>query len=276
MGKVEQYRWKETGKKGVFRQIHIDDLFIDHSYQRGEVKKTKILTIARDFKWASFGALDVSDRGNGEYWVIDGQQRLAGLRRREYKGTVPCLVYALGDGEGDIFKKESDSFYDRNVRRTPVNSICKFRSRCISEAEPETTIERELKNLGLFIGNGHGSDPQYIGFPTRLVSTWKESPEQTIRAIVLQRTINRGQILNEEIHIGIFWLLVNGVDVGKYVESLIQRGGKEACLCGIHAEMRKSKKLRASVYCAGIGILEEINTPLRKKIQIKAKETEQK
>lgn len=83
--------------------LPVSALIIDPEYQRDEDPKW-IATNALKFDADLFEPLCVSDRGDGEYAVIDGQHRLA-LAKRVGDEHVPCFVY-----EGLSREQESNLF----------------------------------------------------------------------------------------------------------------------------------------------------------------------
>src|SRR5215471_14986336 len=85
--------------------LPINKLSVDPSYQRGE-KKRLINFIAKDWDWRKCGAIHVSLREDGEWKIIDGQQRTAAAKLRGDIKELPALIYdeelKLHD-EADIF-----------------------------------------------------------------------------------------------------------------------------------------------------------------------------
>lgn len=68
---------------------------VDHSYQREiETKRSQenIVKIAQNFCWAMFQAPTVTPGLDGKYYVIDGQHRVAAVRRRPDITEIPCYV----------------------------------------------------------------------------------------------------------------------------------------------------------------------------------------
>lgn len=72
--------------------IPADQLVVDEEYQR-DVNWRWVSEIADSFDPDLLDPLVVSDRGNGEYAVVDGQHRLLAIRRMGYADqNVPCMI----------------------------------------------------------------------------------------------------------------------------------------------------------------------------------------
>lgn len=130
--KKERYQWAAPGDRGTPRSIPVKDLDVDHEYQRG-VKKSAVMRIARDFSWAACGSLIVMERGNGRYYVIDGQQRLEAIRRRGDIKRVQCMVF-ISHG----VPEEARAFREINVGRAPVDTYTRYRAGVIGKLSPES------------------------------------------------------------------------------------------------------------------------------------------
>lgn len=65
-----------NGSKTV--DVYVDQLLVDRTYQR-YVQPPKVLKIAQGFNWLAFGYLTLSQRGSGQYVILDGQSRFLGL-----------------------------------------------------------------------------------------------------------------------------------------------------------------------------------------------------
>lgn len=78
-------------RAGEFVVLRIEDLRIDHLYQRDLILEV-VEKIAAEWDIATAGAILVSQRENGEMYVIDGQHRLAAAKKA---GETEILTQVL-------------------------------------------------------------------------------------------------------------------------------------------------------------------------------------
>lgn len=91
----------KTNQFGIYKEIPIDQLFIDHTYQR-QVSGTMVKKIVTNFNESLIGVLKVIKRKNNMFSVVDGQHRLSVLKTIGYD-SVPCLVYPETTTQEEIF-----------------------------------------------------------------------------------------------------------------------------------------------------------------------------
>jgi hypothetical protein len=95
--------------------LPIDTLFADHTYQR-ELDEVRVLKMAANFKLALVGIVEVSDRGNGRYAILDGQHRWAMVRDRSFDQVktphLPCRVHT-----GLSVDQEAKLYHELNTTR---------------------------------------------------------------------------------------------------------------------------------------------------------------
>lgn len=126
---------------------------VDGRYQRklipGHVKR-----IALEFDPVYLGLPDVSERADGTFWVMDGQNRLAACRvflgDGWEKQHVECLVYT-----GMALEDEAAFFNRRNMTKqlTPWG---KFKSRLTAGERVATEIVRIATESGFQVAESHG------------------------------------------------------------------------------------------------------------------------
>jgi len=117
-GDVAANGWTtEFGEEGKFRKVLISQLKVDGSYARNQSKR-KAQGIARDLNWAAFGALVLSERADGSFFVLDGNHRALAAHLRGDIKRVPCLVFS-----GLSRKQEAAVFVRVNTsRRSPMGT----------------------------------------------------------------------------------------------------------------------------------------------------------
>jgi uncharacterized ParB-like nuclease family protein len=118
----------QTTTSATIRKIDTAVLRVDETYQRalGPIYVTKI---ARDFDPMALGVLEVSDRGNNGYVVIDGQHRLEACHRVGHR-EVDCKVHV-----GLSREREAELFLRLNFERQPAAKQ-RFAARVVSR-EPQ-------------------------------------------------------------------------------------------------------------------------------------------
>lgn len=91
-------------------QIPASKIGVDQSYQR-PLNRAHVMKIAREFDPDKVGAVVVSYRDDGSYWVIDGQHRVAAMHSIGFDDPIQCLVYEglTLDREAKMFSAQADS-----------------------------------------------------------------------------------------------------------------------------------------------------------------------
>lgn len=84
----------EAGGAGTIEVVKIDDLRIDHLYQR-DLNPTVVEKIAAEYDIVTCGTIVVSERATGERYVVDGQHRLAGAKLAGETEILAQIVHNL-------------------------------------------------------------------------------------------------------------------------------------------------------------------------------------
>src|SRR5689334_9879562 len=96
--------------------LPVDLLFVDHAnYQRH--KKASIIKKLGQWNWKRCQALQVSQRANGMYAILDGQHRY-NLAIANGITELPCVVV-----EAESIKEEASVFHGINTARGPMQSF---------------------------------------------------------------------------------------------------------------------------------------------------------
>lgn len=106
-------------------------------------------TIAENFNPSAFGVIHVMER-DGQYLVIDGQNRTAGLKLMGCNGEymVPCINHgAISDAEAAAIFKDVNTF--KGLQAYNI-----FMSAWMRGEQDQCTIVDIVKNEGLAIGTG--------------------------------------------------------------------------------------------------------------------------
>jgi hypothetical protein len=146
--KVSRYGWTMQDKSGRLMLLPKLDLKVDPSYQRvnrdgGALHEDKVLEIARNWSWISFGALTVAER-EGVYFVCDGWHRVNAALRRSDVHMLPCIVFKTFDKT-----EEAKAFVDVNTGRKAVTALAKYRASVVSGDPTALWLESIAQELGL-------------------------------------------------------------------------------------------------------------------------------
>ena len=250
--KVERYDWVKPGDNGRQCMVSVDELKVDHAYQRPEVSDQNTLALARGFSWEAFNSIVVMERANGDKYVVDGQQRLLAARRRGDIRKVPCVLF-----KSDGREHEARAFIALNIRRVKVPSVAKFNASVRAALNPEKQIAEWLGTLGLSVMDD-GKSMNGVCFPAHLIRTWNMNAECCKRAVKIQRDVNGTEPLHSACHNGIFWLLTNGINVEEHTDKLRCLGGRSAMLRSIKT-VEIETNTKANMRICGIGVLRQIN-----------------
>lgn len=138
----EMVRRKRESVQGL-EQIRVDQLGIDHSYQR-PVSPTMVNKIVKGFDSRLFGIITVARRADGTYWVLDGQHRVAALVKMG-KGNiaVPCEVLT-----GLSLEDEAMVFHLRNANKKTMTPQEKFRGALAAGDERALTVDAAVRAAG--------------------------------------------------------------------------------------------------------------------------------
>lgn len=148
--KVDRYKWNTNiGKKGAFLEIDKNELMIDEEYQRG-LYQSRVNKIARNWFWPYAKTLTVVKRGNGSFFVVDGQHRLMAARKRPDVKVMPCMVFeTLEDARDHISREEeADLFIGGNTGVATVSIRDKMGALLLNGDEPAVALVKDLDMLG--------------------------------------------------------------------------------------------------------------------------------
>jgi hypothetical protein len=150
ISKVERYGWTISDGPGEFAWLPVGILEVDEAYQR-KASENKVLAIAASWSWVACGAILVARRGD-RYYVMDGDHRVLGARRRDDIDKLPCMVFETTD-----VKEEAAGFLRANTFRKPVTALEKFRAE-IAVGDPTAIFVEELLQ-----GSGYEVSPYFGG-----------------------------------------------------------------------------------------------------------------
>ena len=136
------------GHTGRFALLPVNILHVDHEYyQRTDVRDAALEKIAANWSWPVCGAVTVSERPDGTFWLLDGQRRwLAALKRGDIS-NLPCMVYRF-----DNVVDETNTFLRINKDRISVKLRDRHRANLTLSDDTalsvKTFVERSGRSLG--------------------------------------------------------------------------------------------------------------------------------
>jgi hypothetical protein len=125
-----------------YAELPVELLKIDRTRQR-RLGKSKVNDIVKHFNRAALGTLIVVRRKDGNYYVADGQHRLAACRIVGM-ATVPCTVH-----EGLSLVEEAELFLECNNRRKNPSRIDNFVVKLGAGHQDAIDIKEIVEGLGL-------------------------------------------------------------------------------------------------------------------------------
>lgn len=255
---------KRTNKQnaGSFLMISKNNLMVDHSYQR-DGSNRKIIDIAREWDWVKFGAISVSERPDGSFYVVDGQHRQQASMRHDDIDMLPCMVFEMAKTTD-----EARSYLDINMMKSAPTMAERFRV-MVKLGDP---LAMKLELLGEECGrkvNGQ-TNSSSISCIARLLAHMKSYPEAFDRVWPVILEVCEGESINSRIAEGMVWLEHN-LDEYKSLSQPSYRRilcsiGYKALVKQIADTIKYEDKSGMTVY--GQGILKALNKRLNKKLSI--------
>lgn len=144
--KVTRYNWDQSNTEFPNRiMVAKDRLNVDDTYQRvDDVRTSLVHTIRRDFDGKIFRSLLVTQRPNGEIYIIDGMHRWYAVREREDIDTVPCEFV-----ECSSVAEEARIFLALNNGENGVSIHQKFISSLVAEDELCLSVDQMMRRVGV-------------------------------------------------------------------------------------------------------------------------------
>ena len=157
----------EYRKAGMPREIPSNLLLTGQGYQR-TVQEKDLAKLLREWDNRVLEPLLVSFR-DGKYYVIDGQHRLAAIRRMNdgKDAIIPCTVLT-----GLTYEDEADLFYRIDAAKRRLSAAQATKALVEAETDPEVNeVLRLLKDAGFVwvLENRRGQLSRHTG-------TWGRKP----------------------------------------------------------------------------------------------------
>lgn len=265
MTKAERYEWSEIGDPAARKMIPVKTMRVDLTYQRDSVSDSKVLWIARNWDHGAVGALTVSQREDGLYYVIDGNHRREAAVRRGDITALPCNVLA-----GLTVPEEARLFRLLNLKRVGVNSYTKYRSALVEGDETTVACEQMLSALGFKVHQD--ASPDVIAFPEALTKSFAVNPGNCKWALKICRSmVGPKEGLSKDMFRGVFYLLQHGADVERVcqrAETVYPAGGRPLIQNAIAEALLTLGKTKAHDRISAVGILKLLNHHTRNPITL--------
>lgn len=257
--KVARYGWTIKDAPGTLTMLHKDVLQVHPAYQRDLIEQ-KVRQITAEWSWIACGTLIIGKRG-GEYWVIDGQHRAMGAKRRSDIQQLPCLVF-----ETESVKQEAQGFLDVNTGRKPITSTGRHKAMVAAGNDTAAFVQSQLDQLGITIRSKaeRAGDIKCIGWCMKRASEDRDRFTRVLR-LVADMSNNDGIFIAERVLEGV-WILDSKCGDGLSDKRLVQRLKDKGAKVLLDAAGRA-----AAFYSAGggkvwaEGMLNELNKGLHRK-----------
>lgn len=100
--------------------VPVDQIDVDENYQRA-LKPKRVAQILRDFNWAHFQPVMLTQQESGRFNVFDGQHRVEAARQHPHITEVPAAVVHI-----EHSCDEAGAFLGVNVNRTALSTVDKY------------------------------------------------------------------------------------------------------------------------------------------------------
>lgn len=144
--------------------VPLADLIVDDRYQR-PVHQQFVAEMAHSFDETLVGTIDVSQRRNGGYAVLDGQQRYMAMSQVG-KTACWCSIY-----DNMTIADEAAFFYRKNRDRRAMKAYYGFRARVMAGDDDAVEIAKIVDDAGYVMGP-HTNDHEVIGATNAIELVW--------------------------------------------------------------------------------------------------------
>lgn len=158
-----------------FALIPKGELKVDHAYQRG-LNEKRARRYAEDWSWAACGALKVALRPDGDWYVFDGQHRLAAALLRPDVTRLPCLVYEMATAQ-----VEAEGFLSQATQR-PMYSADRFKAQVIAGDPAAIVVNEIVTAAGMRVAGGTSPGGNIVSAVSELLRCVRED-EATLRRL---------------------------------------------------------------------------------------------
>lgn len=257
-------------RPGVFMTIPIADLKIDTEYQR-PLTGFRVDRIKENWSWIACGAVTVALRGegSGNYFVIDGQHRVAAAERAGIT-ELPCLVF-----ETTTSIDEAQGFLDVNTARKAMSVLDRYRA-LLTIGDPIALKTKSLLEIAnrdpSDKSNSEGKSIKCLEFLMQAVITDEETLTHIWPLVI---DICDGRLITKRLLQGLFYserFLTNTSLLDRHWRRRLLQVGYDGISRSIDETCAFEGRAGGAV-CAQ-GLLRAVNKGLRNKLKINIKTTE--
>lgn len=155
--------------------VRVGDLLFDESYQRtNQLNHARINDIAKNYDPAAIGVIFVSERENGDLYVIDGMHRVLAMIKRfgyEHRMHATCVI-------GLTVADEARAFW-MQTKRTAVSKIQQFNARLAANDAVAVNLLAMLDDAGIAAPKRNGS-PEYFRAIAMLEKLAKQHGDEVV------------------------------------------------------------------------------------------------
>lgn len=173
-------------KKPTFHKtaaaIPLDKIKVDGidggGYQR-PINEEDAIRMAMEFDWNEFHVISVSDRGDGYFWCIDGQHRVAAVDLADNvdRTAIPALVY-----KGLTREDEARMYVSLNKKRKMTSPMNAWKARLTFD-EDVKEIEGIVEAYGFKVASGNGF--RSLGCVAMLETMYRDFGPHTLGQVLL-------------------------------------------------------------------------------------------
>lgn len=127
--------------------VRVAELKVDYTYQR-PLDERRVASIASNYSAALAGVVDVSERENGDRYLVDGQHRAKGAQRAGEEFITAVVHPGLTVGG------EARLFYLKNTTTRKPSAFSVFRARLGAGESNAVAIGEVCQSLGISIADG--------------------------------------------------------------------------------------------------------------------------
>lgn len=127
-------------------KVKVGMIQCDRSYQR-PLEAPRVTSMASQFNWDLVGALELSQRPDGSFWVVDGQHRLFTIKQAVGdEAEVMCVVH-----HGLSVRDEAKLFRELNKLRKVVGALADFHAAVTQKDKTACEIAKMVAKFGLSV-----------------------------------------------------------------------------------------------------------------------------
>lgn len=162
-------------------------LFVDHSYQR-TLDHRRVDKMVAEYDPTLLGVLEVSDRSNNQFAILEGQHRWAAATLAEGPGVhLVCQVH-----RGLSVEDEARQFYDMDVRRRALSGWDRWKARRGAGDPVVAQVEKIVASFGMRVDPG--SIDGYIGSTTTLENVYELGGEALLVSTLTVLNVAYGEV----------------------------------------------------------------------------------